>query len=471
MSDKRNIEDKIRESFEGMNRKAPKDIWENLNEKLVNEDALNKKVKESFEDSEVSAPKQVWEGINKQLNIDSAWKGVKRMLIWRTIVRRSRRFAALILLLLFFGWGGSQFFKQYPERFTLSEVKTEKLINQKDNQEQKHTPTTIKESAKLQKGKGENSNQNNPQQPESKISTEEFVGTAPSTDKNAVKGEEFASAALTVENAVTKSNLFQNRNTMLLIDEKETAKKANEQELAVLQQIPMLPAKMIMDSSTNLQILEIACLEDSVFKEKNRKRFEVGLIYSYNQTTLFNNETRKSFDEQSLVSSEASYAGNFGISGLFRFSQRHGITANGYMKSGMKQHYKTYLEGQYTEKDIRLDYRKLAVAYQHNIMSNIPLMETSFTVNGGVYYAWLKKGTSSYNGVINTVTDNFANNDFGILVQAGQEVTKGSFVLSYGFNLERGLKNIFAGDGKTPADFDVTTAFSIGGYLSTRYKF
>jgi len=147
----KNIDSKIKESFDGVQKKAPVNLWDNISEEMdlnqnldgkldsklkdsfdgqlgkttapaflwgsitdgltegeeVLDSTLDSKVKESY-DAEVSAktPNSVWFAINRQLNIDKTWTKISKALDVKPVVsdwrKRMVRFMAAASILLLF---------------------------------------------------------------------------------------------------------------------------------------------------------------------------------------------------------------------------------------------------------------------------------------------------------------------------------------------------------------------------------
>lgn len=455
MADRKNIENKIKESFEAQNRKAPKNLWGNLSSKLEdsNVDGIDAKVRDSFEGLDGSAPNHLWGNINIQLNIDRTWGRIKRVLDWRTTLKRWSRVAAIALLLLAVGWNGYRYFSGIPEKDDVVSLNSKEMpITNNDNRHEKILADKIIAGNSMNEDKSTTtSSANNTTQPANMAGFKE-----PAKRENITK--------IVAQNEPSVSH-----NISFTGKDKNTG---NIQPDAVApEQMALLPA-FIEVGADSIDALTSYYENDFVPEKRRKKRqFDVGPIYSYNNTWLLNNETKKSFDRRSLVSSTAAFAASYGLAGSYSISDKNAVSAFLYVHSTTKQHYQTYIEGRYADKSRTMDYAKVALAYQRNLYGHIPAMPTKYTVKLGMYFAYLKKATLAYNEVDYSVTNNYTNTDYGLVLQAGQEVEKGRFVIGYGLNAEKGLKNIFAGDERTPIDFDKTTTLSIGAYLSARYKF
>lgn len=459
MAEKKNIEGKIKESFESMSGRAPDSIWKEMNQRLSDVNTIDQKVKESYKKVEREAPAKVWEGVNKQLNIDLAWKEVKRMLIWRTFWKRTRRVAALAILLLLFGWGGYEILVEQPKKQALNHNQEPRRANTTKKIQENSLDKTVQHKNALQSSVSSESSETKDSdlvsESQNRNINEKKLGFVTESNVNSIHDNQFADYQLD-----------------LMINEMNE-KRIDVEDYDILTEIPRLPIKKIEVVSQTFEILKLNNSQnfDSLLTQQQQfNRFEAGIIYSYNLTTLINNETRLSNDERSLISSETSFAGGYGVTGSFHFSPKNGITALGFIQSGIKQQYKTYVEGKYTTEERRLDYGKLGITYQRNFHRKISIVKTHYMIRTGVYYAWLKNESRVFDNV-NVSSPSIYTNDFGLILQAGQEISKSSFSIGYGLNLEYGLKNIYMGEGQIPADFNRTNTFGVGAFISARYLF
>lgn len=458
MAEKNNIEGKIKESFEGMSGRAPDSIWKEMNQRLSDVNTIDQKVKESYKKVEREAPAKVWVGVNKQLNIDRSWKGVKRMLVWRTFWKRTRRVAALAILLLLFGWRGYEILVEQPQQQALNHNKQPRRANITKKTQESSLDKPLQQEDVLQ----------------SNVSSE----SSETKDRDHVSESQNPHINKMEKGFVSESNVnsipnsqFENYQLELTVNE-INRKRIDVEDFNILAEIPRLPIKRIEVGTQTFEIIPLNNLEkfDSLLTQQQFKRFETGIIYSYNLTSLINNETRISYDKRSLIASETSFASEYGFTGSFHFSPKNGITALAFIQSGIKQQYKTYVKGNYTTEERKLNYGKLAITYQRNFHRKIPVVKSKYIVRTGLYYAWLKNESKVFDNV--TISSpSIYTNDFGLILQAGQEITKSSFSIGYGLNLEYGLKNIYLGEGQTPADFNRTNTFGVGAFMSARYLF
>lgn len=504
MADKDNIDKKIKEGFGDLKGKAPADLWSKLNDRL-DDDAVDSFVKKGFEHQNQRAPEQIWKEVNKQLTIDRAWKGVHRMLNWRTAWRRTRQVAALLLLLLLIFWGGNSLFnndQEMAEHVDSDAVKPQTSEVPADNH---HPEVVVHESEAADNDKvddgGADANhhsiaptselETNDKGKDTQLSasTSNAVAEKPDVEERVVENSNDDniintgnSRINTVPEGIVIDLNDADSNTPAEFDSNVNATNIsgaeNEQHgNAVKTFIDKIPNRVLvpdkkMDKTDMLS--RDGCVLDTLKDNDHSWGLDVGVIYALNKTSLMNNETRSSFDKKSLISSSASFEGAYGATASLICNDKHGINVMGYFQSRTTQQYGLYVEGRYADKVITLDYGKVALAYQRNVISksnDFRKLKSSLTFKGGVYYGWLKTMSVNYIGTNHISDDNYTKADIGLILQAGQDLRLNHFIFGYGLNLEQGLKNIYSGNAEIPSYFNRTVTFNAGVYLNFRYRF
>lgn len=436
MDNKGNIENKIKQSFDAMDAKVPEGLWGKINDSLSDIDPLTNKVKESFEatNNNEDIPESVWDGINQQLNIDKSWLNIKRQLDLRTFYRKSRKYAALLLLLLTFGYGGFKVFKG-------SDGVEKTAVNQNQIFDQAGIEKITSEKVETQDIKKSISIKESEEKINLKLPPKEKYQTANSSKES-----------------------ITNRNPLRVVSSTE------EKELEILDAIEISEFPMLSLSSSNTEISKMEIIIKPIATKKFKKGWEIGIISNLDQTWIFNNETRKSFDNESLISSTPGNHLNFGLISTYNISKNHSVNLLYYNSHRISQSFNTYHRGRYISKSLNFNFRKIALSYQYNFLpGNTKLFDYQFNAKGGVFYSSLKEGLVSQTESQNEVSEQYSN-QFGALFQLGQDLIKEPFTISYGFNLEQGFNNLYVGDLYSPADFNKTNNFNIGGYISLKLK-
>ena len=470
MPKKRNIEDKIRESFEGGNRSAPKDLWGKLSDKLSTSPVdvdIDTKIKEGFQGMGGSAPGHVWDTVNRQINIDRVWKRISAELDRRPIYYW-RRIAGIAALLLLLG-GGFYFFNKQP-------------IQNKNYADNKSRHQQSDQGKPLASGKNEAKNK--------VASTSNFPANYNLISENSqseTNNTNTSSKRLSPKNyAVHKQDEHIDSKSGKNNDAQKPFLEIadiNANAVPIIPQdslITMIPLKPILevrrDEQDSLMIASIVIpiIEDDKEPEVGKQKpFEIGITCSYNQTWVLNNETRKSFDERSLIQLSPTYASSYGLIASYNLSKKSAISTEYYVNSQISQRYGVYIEGTFYDKDITLNYSKLTLLYQYNFLkpTSYKGVQSRHTIKAGIYGSYLRNLQRYHNGVIVSRSDKYTNTDYGFKVAIGQEKEYRRIILGYGVSGEYGLRNIFAGDDDMPADFDFTRNTLIGAFMNIKYRF
>ncbi|MBL4658391.1 MAG: hypothetical protein JKX73_10345, partial [Flavobacteriales bacterium] len=180
---------------------------------------------------------------------------------------------------------------------------------------------------------------------------------------------------------------------------------------------------------------------------------------------------RSGFRATSLIRTTPTYAASYGLVANYDFNYKNALSTEFYINAKAEQDYGVYIEGLYFDKSIELNYSKVTLLYQRNILQFSKVIPSRYTVKAGGYWGFLKTKRKYYNDKIVSSSESYTDMDYGVKLAIGQEKELSSIVLGYGLNSEYGFKNIFAGNDRVPADFNETHTFNVGGYINLKYKF
>lgn len=213
---------------------------------------------------------------------------------------------------------------------------------------------------------------------------------------------------------------------------------------------------------------KLASLIEEKTKQASRlPRFEAGPVMVYNNSWLLNNETKSSYDKNSLIATDLTYKQNWGLVLNYRFSKQSILSSEMHIASKAGQQYKMYEQGEYLRKGLELRYYKLYLQYQRNFLEYGKNVPSCLSVQAGVYAGYLQ----NKRGEIRQEESRYANFDYGLKLALGQEHDLKRFTLGYGVRAERGLTNIFRGTERLPAEFNRTYILNLGTYINMRYSF
>lgn len=467
MDEEKNIENKIKESFSGLNKSAPLNLWNKLSDKLPINDSdanIDSMIKEGFENLNKSVPTQIWHSVNKQLNIDRVWKKISKELDRRPIIifwRKITGVAALLLLLL----GGSVYVikNNYSSSIFSQKIQSTQKNKQIAKQGLNHLTTPFISADKVKKNIA------------SKSITEATVQTK--NVHSELRGE---TGNTQVKSYPQKSNIHSlNNSTSTISIEKGNAafpsipSSAQGDTLSFITLAPIQINIKNTDSDSEL-IFQPLSLLDNTLKEPavKKKRFEIGITYSYNNTWLINNNTRSSFDENSLIQTAPAYAASYGLIANYNIFKSSALSTEFYINSKYVQKYDEFSDGKFNNRSVEFNYYKLTLLYQYNIPQPYNTIPSKYTFKGGVYGASLKSYKSGINQATLSESDKYTTTDYGIRCAIGQEKTiRKIIIVGYGLNAEYGLKNIFKGNKQMPNNFNVTKNALIGAYVNLKYCF
>ncbi len=468
MDKNRNIENKINESFNSLNNKAPENIWDNISDSLdvpVNE-TVDNKIKDSFENAESKAPEHAWNNINKQLNIDNVWTRVSRALTLDRYFFWFKRFgiglsavALLFFVANYFNTNNDNISELLPinnrsEIDNTREVYSENVVTPYTSK----IENTVKEEKILNKLNEEVivSDYTTPVTPESNISENNNIeeNTPEIIIDEPIKAE---------DPAYTISENY----SALATDSSETTDVNLIEE--DIEKITPKPAVLIAYSDDKNDFEEP---EDyfSDEKPKSKPYFFVGLISSYNRTSLMNSNLRQSKDGSSLILSNPTYGANYGVMAGYGISPKSSILTEFYFKNGYKQSISGYEEGRFYTSRTELNYMTLTLLYERKIPNLLFATNSNFVVKAGGYYSSLRSNSEYLNDKLQTTRSDYENDDYGVRLLFGQQKDIRKFIIDYGLNSSYGLKNTYKGNELIPGKFNKTNNFYVGLYLNLRFR-
>ncbi len=450
MDEDNNIEKKIRQSFDGLNKPAPEFLWNNL-ERKIQSDAEDKKIdfsiKSSFNQTEKVAPDALWVNINRQLNIDRVWKRI----VWQLDRKPAiawRRIAAVFLFLVSLTGGVALILSLNQNSDPYEGALLFPFKSKHFPTEVSSRPSTVNSTKALVNAEKTFTNQKSfsrNSQNNSKVSA-----LPPSND--------FLPSSSGLPLAFTKSNLL----PILKLPETELVSNTHK----------------VRESQLNIfggEFQKPGPLDSTSFYQSTtaKGRFiEVGLVHSFTNTWIVNNDTKNGFDENSLIQNQSGYTNNFGITGALSLKANSALVTELFVLDKYVQGWDQYSEGKYFNKTLELNYIKLALLYQYKIkQSPYRTIPSHWTVMAGPYGSILKNYEASNDFDHALTLSKFSRTDFGIRVGLGQEKEFKSIVLGYGICLNQGIQNIFMGDSYASRDFNSTRTSAWGSYLNVKYRF
>lgn len=452
----------IRSSFEKRSSGAPDSLWGKLSsaldadaaapvEKSLLVDPLDKKIKESFSSQKVKAPSHVWPAINRQLNLNRVWQGISHELDkTRPFYQTSRRMAAAVLLLLLSGVGTSVYF--WDSNFA-------------------HKPSEASATAKIQAVEQEQALANSVQAQGGVEATAKAVKSAPGhallNQEEIIGLKERGTAALTSAEPASA--------TMTALD-----LSAGQMQTSIIPfdvvSLPFYFEGIQQQVQARIEAVDTVVSPETAIigqaEEKKRRpfslnNFSAGPVMAYNNSWLLNNETKSSYDKNSLIATDPTYKQNWGLALNYQISSKSIVATEFYMIGKAGQQYKMYQDGEYLRKGLELQYNKLYVQYQRNFLSYGKNNPSCLTVKAGAYGGYLHDKL----GELRPEESRYAKFDYGVKLAIGQEHSLGRLIIGYGVGAERGLKNVFRGTERLPAEFDKTYILNVGTYLNMRYSF
>lgn len=416
---------------------------------------IDKKIKDSFETLNKKAPQKSWDLINRQLIIDKTWKNIFNELNMSGIYR-IMKYAAVILLILSISFSGIKYFSN----------KNEILSNKHDVNTIREQNTNIIEEKDVIKNQ-EDLYSINDENKSNKKDILTNVTIPPNTADNAGNSDS--------ENKGQKSK--ENNKIIVINNGKEDTELQHKNNLiATSDNVNKINyKKIVLDIKPGGIYIDVAKPYFNKSYEETKSsgllagEFELGVFYSYTNTLIYNNETRLGLDEKSLTNMASNYEHVYGIIASYNFNTKNSLLTQIHIKEGAKQNFTKYENGYLNNKQLELNYFKISLLYQRNIYYNTAL-PVKFFIRTGVYYSFLKSANETVNDATISKYNDYLSYDFGLEGMLGLRNETNRFIIEYGLRSEYGLVNIFSGTDKMNSDLNKTNIINTGIFVTLKIK-
>lgn len=194
---------------------------------------------------------------------------------------------------------------------------------------------------------------------------------------------------------------------------------------------------------------------------------DLGLLYGYKNTWLLNYETLNGLNPRKLGRTIPAFHQDIGASSTLEFNDQHLFGLEFFWKSETGQNYQQYINANFVDRQINLNYRKFQAFYIRD-NNKIP----GQVLLGG-YIAKLTLAREMQGNTMFSVNDNYHNLDYGLL--AGYQLNialRNKIIIKPGIRVNYNLMNIFEGDDVIPAYLKKTRklAASFNTFLSYRFS-
>jgi len=462
VENKKNISNKIKESFESQSFEAPKDMWstissdldyKKLDDKIKSSfvagqfsapafdfsvldntsSALDNKISESFEQTEVAAPDNAWDGIEDKLDVNIVWDKLSNEIVVNNRTWTKLMVAASIVLLVSVlpSTIKNQEFKSKSEfNTTIELVNSSSIENDLITDNNSIIPTIVNNNSDLN---------------HSVITFEEQGVLAQLPTQNQLK------------EAITNDGISSNRIELLRTTE--------------ISQVENNWNDIVYNSSDLNKWEELSKHPiERVKKKSSKSGFRFGVVGGISSSWILDNDTRESFDKTSLNDSKLSVGQMYGVTADYYFNNHNGLEANILINAQSKNRIGYYENGVYKIRKTEINYFKTTLLYNRRINFYGKKSNHSITLGGGPYVGLNRNSNIIENETITSLNSQFKKVNYGLTLRLGEEIEWYKFVLGYGVNSELGLRNIFKAETIPQSDMNFTNNVDLGLFVSLKYK-
>ncbi len=430
MSKNDDILNKVNESFNSLNEKAPDMSWGEIDEKIENSTTnINDKVKNSFESSANMAPLNSWEDIQNKLDIDEVWDAVlkdlekrKRFAWWRV--------AAILIVLI------------SVVTYTLFTVPSAQVFNKTAGDFSIDSQTENYEQAEI-------------------LSIDQIK------NKEALKSyllllSDIHGDDLEVQNEYELYNHQLQLNSSTIETLGENPARDSQVHIA-------LNGKSLMEIIPRDEIIDVDLNPAEVERFQLFRPFSIGIIGGVNNSWIINDNFKSSFDNESLTSSKLSFGENYGIIANYEFKNAHGLTMELFVNSRAVQKVSYYANGIYSNEYSEVNYYKASLMYSTQKTFYSKKRNHNLILRSGAYLAFNKLSLIQTNETLTSFNSNYSKLDYGLRTTLSEEIDFHRFIFGYGIQSEIGFKNIQT-ISNNELESSAASNFNLGVFVNIRYK-
>jgi hypothetical protein len=205
----------------------------------------------------------------------------------------------------------------------------------------------------------------------------------------------------------------------------------------------------------------------------NKGRISLGLITSFRNTWLINQETLNGFKSESLNTTEIVFFPDAGLSLSYSLNKNWLLQADGFFSSNTGQQYRDYIYGHYSRKKITLNYSTIDLSIKHKFIGSGNLMpRSSINVLAGGYISFLHYAYQKINADLENIGSQYEKYDLGVRLGCEIELhLYDNISFAPGLFLSMGIPNIYKGDSYNPGYLRRTHNGSAEFHLTFYYHF
>ncbi|MCU4174225.1 hypothetical protein [Carboxylicivirga sp. N1Y90] len=206
--------------------------------------------------------------------------------------------------------------------------------------------------------------------------------------------------------------------------------------------------------------------------DRKDSRWTTGIITSLKNTYLLSAETIEGFSSSGMNSSKITISPELGLNIKYALNKRYLINSNLFLSSSSKQNYSSYYYGQYTSKELDLNYIAVEMSIMQNAKHNFLGSDKIIRRNvAGIYIAHLKSASETIVNDAQDISEIYASIDYGLILGQEFEIrSQGPIKVSTGINIKYGLPNIYTGDNSIPGHLNKTHNASVEFRIGIAYR-
>ncbi len=403
--DENDVDELVKKSFSSIETGAPESAMTGLFANLNN--PIDNIVKESFNEYTVGAPEGLWDKVDTQLETDLVWTKIEKEIKVYSQSWKTMIATAFITLLV-----------SVLPNFLRDGTTVSNQIYAQNN---------------------------------STVSTFE------------VKNKDVAAESHHLQEVTAGNNLILTEVSNLDADTEEIERLQNDLVNSDVNKLTNQNIDLLQGANLKFPNLEISK------KVEKKKRFSIGVIAGLNRTWVIDNETRSSFEKNSLIESKLTLGSMIGLTAQYELGKNSFIAANYIVNATSRNKLAKFNNGVYEHKISEIKLSQLSIMYGRSFaIGQVPNWRLNAKL--GPYVGLIRRSQVQEGETITSFNSDFRRVDYGLNLQVAPVYRVGQFEIETGINYEQGFRNIFAGNGYISSDLNYTNNTDLGIYISLRYR-
>lgn len=450
--DNKNIDDIIKGGFDDTNDDFNLDSWDDLANRLDQNDDLDGSIASAFNTAEEEVPSSVWSNVNDDLDIDTVWSRIntaltkrkRRALIWWNAAS-----IAFVILII----GGLITRQSIEQLYTAESVNIEQQKLELDNSTIDFNPDKLTTSS-IETKTGELNT--------SEVNT--FITEAAKSEPSRVDNDIYKREKFISQKQPSKKD--QNLSTPLKdqIDHDRDILISSLEPLMLRFNYHLIPTKLNSNNNFNE-------LTNNRTKDDPTRKWLIGLKGSAVNCEIIDGLSSQANSENSLVSSNFTVTFNPALFAQYKLKNGYFLQTDFYWNYKVRRSVNQYDQLEYVSKTTELDYLRINFNAGKSFQLSKLTDKINLNVTLGGYWDYLKSQREYRGRTLISKEKSYDSNNYGLSSEIAIQHNFKRISIAYGTELDLGLHNINLTSASAFSGFNAARTLSYGLFFRLGYSF